>query len=1143
MNNNIRLILSILIFLASFHLYGDDSKIGQIEYTIHLPSYEFENGKLSSARDMPITRLSSEEYMPNQIIIKTRTNNSIQGNKVNSTLLKNNFNQIGVESIINVITIKDKILEKSDDKFGLKRIKKLIYTRPIDVYEACKILMKNPDIEYACPVYLDKVAYEVNDPQVGKQWFVKKIELDKAWDITKGKKNVVISIVDSGIDWTHEDLLDNIWVNPGEIPNNGIDDDKNGFIDDVNGWDFVGNLDAQQISAGIIQPDNDTKPTATGGNTHGTHVSGCAASVNDNEIGVTGSSFNCSILPVKVGSDNFKSYRYLVKSWEGVQYSINMGVDIINCSWGGFGYSPLGQDIVNQAYDLDIAMVAAAGNNGINVDVRPFYPASYDNVLSVGSTTSNDRKSGFSNYGMKVDVYAPGSGIYATMPYNKYQNQSGTSMASPVTAGVVALLKSYKPGWDVDKLFTQLRTTCDPIVGTNEDNRPLYFGRINAYKALAYNTGATANELPGMFIKNIVFESKTGISELEKSEKFKLVLKNSLGLASKLSIKIIPQDYFLEVVEDSFYFPSFVGEAEKEIEIEVKLKNNTPWYKGTARIMVVYTSNDSKYKNYELLEVPIELETENKFSLEMAHDEHSGYVWYDSYSFDTDKFYFVGAANGLNGQPGAIVGHNLSVANAVKSGTSFLNPVTSINGTDSNLYISTSHYSNGTTNVYSLNSAGTNATFLANTSSITPFINKIHFFNDEEGIIVGDPKDGEWGVARTSDGGKTWNMSGLSKDPLEEEAFLVGCGSGYDKKFITGTNKGNILFTKTNGLFWKMSVIRENVSISSVFLSDDDKAMAIYRDVDGGTKFAYSTNAGASWNTNVENFIEEGIVPIQIWSPEMSSSFFVLFEGGQIYKTSNGGNTWEAVLSEKFSNYQKMVALQVGSTAKILQNNSEVLTKTEFMFTPENAVAKFEISSEEKEFIFDTVAINKISRGSLEFLATGNIEVSILEASIVEIDADKGDFTYFSNNKSAISLDNPTKLTILFQSETSGLKTASLNLKTNGSPSSLNFDLRAFAFDPNSINDEIIKDVLDGIEINPMPVKQSINLNFNLIKPSKTRIDLFDELGKLITTFKNDMLTPNNYNMTFDVSHLSPDIYIILIETEYGNISRKIIKK
>ncbi|MDQ1266084.1 MAG: serine protease, partial [Bacteroidota bacterium] len=289
---------------------------------------------------------------------------------------------------------------------------------------------------------------------------------------------IIVGIVDTGIDYTHEDLSSNIWVNPGETGidgqgndkiTNGIDDDGNGFIDDWRGWDF-GTVD----SAGW---DNDPMP----GNPHGTHVAGTVAAVINNGIGIAGVAKNVKLMPVKIGDDNENS-KSVLHSYDGILYAASMGAEIINCSWGGSTKTQSEQEILEAAQKLGALVVAAAGNNG---EMEPFYPASYKDVISVAAVNQDDKKVYFSNYHNTVDVSAPGFDIYATYPGNNYISMDGTSMASPIVTGTAALVKLRFPNMTPVQISEQIKQTCDNIDTINSSYiGKIGKGRINAYKAV-----------------------------------------------------------------------------------------------------------------------------------------------------------------------------------------------------------------------------------------------------------------------------------------------------------------------------------------------------------------------------------------------------------------------------------------------------------------------------------------------------------------------------------------------------------------------------------------------------------------------------------------------------------------------------------
>ncbi len=304
----------------------------------------------------------------------------------------------------------------------------------------------------------------VNDPLYGNQWGLAKINIEGAWANTRGDPTIIIAVIDSGIDLTHPDLQNQLWTNPGEIADNGIDDDNNGLVDDVNGWNFV-------ASSNNISDDNG----------HGTLVSGVAAAIAGNGQGIAGVCPQCRIMPVKVmqasGAANYSDIA------AGVLYAAQKGAKIINLSLGGYANSNTLRNAIDTAVNTYGAVViAGAGNdNGSNL----FYPAAYDNVLAVAGTQNDDTKVGTSNYGAWVDVSAPGTNIQTTALGGGWVNNSGTSFAAPFAAGLAGLLRSLHPAWNQATIRSQIVHTADNIDSLN----PAYMGllgsgRLNASAAM-----------------------------------------------------------------------------------------------------------------------------------------------------------------------------------------------------------------------------------------------------------------------------------------------------------------------------------------------------------------------------------------------------------------------------------------------------------------------------------------------------------------------------------------------------------------------------------------------------------------------------------------------------------------------------------
>jgi subtilisin family serine protease len=488
------------------------------------------------------------EVYPNIIVVKMKENPLTRLFKNDAAASK--FNQLltayKVYSFEKIFPAKKELAKNSAVTIDLSKFYFIRYSENIDPYEAAKSFSASDLVEYAEPQFIRKRCYSPNDPSYvqGTQWALKKIQADKAWDITKGSKDVIIGIVDTGIEWYHPDLAANIWTNTKEIPNNGIDDDNNGYIDDVGGWDF-GGLGNGNNPTPDNNPDEDRAD-------HGTHVAGIASGVTDNGIGIAGVGFNCKLMAVKVSQDNRRDANqeaYVVYGYQGIVYATDNGAQIINCSWGGGGYSKYEDEIIQYANQKGTLVVAAAGNDSNFRD--SYYPAAYDHVLAVASTDRNDNRSSFSNWGYYIDVCAPGTSILSTWKGGIYVYLDGTSMASPCAAGVAALVKSVYPNYTADQVGEKVRVSSDKIDDINGYFAgELGFGRVNAYKAVTISS-------PSIRLTSKSFDDKTygnGNSVLEAGEKIQLstAFKNFLDPVQNLTVTLSASSSYIKITKGTF---------------------------------------------------------------------------------------------------------------------------------------------------------------------------------------------------------------------------------------------------------------------------------------------------------------------------------------------------------------------------------------------------------------------------------------------------------------------------------------------------------------------------------------------------------------------------------------------------------------
>lgn len=362
-------------------------------------------------------------------------------------------------------------------KIGLHRLKS---SKGRTTKELLEFYRKDPSVEYAEPNYIVTIEANPNDANYPLLWGLNNtgqtggtadadIDAPEAWDYLYGSwGNVVVAVIDTGVDYNHPDLANNMWVNTGEIPGDGIDNDNNGYIDDYRGWDFC---------------NKDNNPFDD--NNHGTHVAGTIAAVGYNNIGVIGVNYKAKIMPLKFIDSSGSGYSS--DAIEAILYAAKMGAKVMSCSWGGIGYSIAEMDAINIAYanGNGALFVAAAGNSYSDNDLAPFYPASYDvpNVVSVAATDKNDAVAWFSCYGFtSVDLAAPGVDIYSTKPNSGYQYLSGTSMATPHVSGAAALIMAAYPYLTVDEVKNLILNSTDPKASLQD--KAVTGGRLNVYRAL-----------------------------------------------------------------------------------------------------------------------------------------------------------------------------------------------------------------------------------------------------------------------------------------------------------------------------------------------------------------------------------------------------------------------------------------------------------------------------------------------------------------------------------------------------------------------------------------------------------------------------------------------------------------------------------
>ncbi len=497
----------------------------------------------------------------------------------------------------------------------LSLIYKVKYNEAVSVEKVISGLMAMGIFEYAEPSYVFTTLGVPNDPLISNQWHLTKIKAFQAWDVTMGDSNIVVGIVDTGIELDHTDLEANIKVNYAD-PVDGNDNDGDGYIDNVRGWDLYGN-------------DNDVSHEATGTRRqHGTWASSSVAEVADNSIYGAGVGYNTKILPVKVADINGS----IVAGYEGIVYAADHGCAVINASWGSpNAWTQYGQDVITYATINKNALVTSAAANDDKEDL--WYPASYDYVISVGGSDTLDKKwignVGGSNYNEFVDLLAPSMRIFGADIGNHYYNLGGaTSFAAPLVAAAGALVKKIHPEYTALQIGEALKNSTDRI-----DTIPfnatyagkLGSGRLNVFSAV------TLTGVPGFMVTNYtITDNGDNIYHIGDTIRLKGIITNFLAASSSATATISSASPYLTFINNSLNLGAVASLSTKDFTstpFSFKVAGGTP---NNTYANVVITFTDGAYKETQAFRVLLNPNfynmDVNKVTLSVGADGHLGFM-------------------------------------------------------------------------------------------------------------------------------------------------------------------------------------------------------------------------------------------------------------------------------------------------------------------------------------------------------------------------------------------------------------------------------------------------------------------------------------------------------------------------------------
>ena len=596
-------------------------------------------------------------YLANTIIVKLKSKPSILEKTVSlNASLSKSLEQFGLISAEKLLPFNTRY------ESTLNNVIIVNYRDNVDPFLVAYKLKENDEVEWAEPKILRELDYIPNDPYLNSQYALEKIKAYEAWDISKGDSSIIVGIIDSGVNWGHPDLAPHIWINKNEIPDNNIDDDNNGFIDDIRGWDF-GGLEGT--------PDND--PSEDLAANHGTYVAGISGAVTDNDIGVASIGFNCKVMPVKVTARYLASLAgtpYIFWGSEGIIYAADNGAKIINCSFGGDIFSKLEQEAINYATSRGALVVASAGND--NNDYI-HYPSGCENVLSVASTDQEDLKSSFSNYGISVDVCAPGSDIYSTFFTNNYASNSGTSMSAPFVSGLAVLVMEKFPDYLPQQVAEQIRVNADDIYTQNPDYMyMLGKGRINASNTLTSTNSISVRAADIKFFDEAPGGNGNGYLENGETISIKMKFINYLAPVSNLNITLESMSPGAIVQNNNFNAGSLATLDSTDnytLNYSVLLDNSLQQNEELIFRLIFSADNYSDFQLFNTtVNVSYDNQSANDISLTISSDGALGFNDFGSFR-QGYGFHYLNGLNKLNEGGLILASSSTKVADAIRDST------------------------------------------------------------------------------------------------------------------------------------------------------------------------------------------------------------------------------------------------------------------------------------------------------------------------------------------------------------------------------------------------------------------------------------------------------------------------------------------
>ena len=869
-----------------------------------------------SWQDRPL----SSDIIPGIVVVKFRHSYSLPGGPAvhGPNPLLNAFSERGVTSVARAFPSIDPLSDAdvASGKIDLSQIHFATILPDLDPRGVASSLAQLPQVEYAEPKYYQYLCDIPNDSDypAKQQVYFDRMNVAAGWSIQKGSPSVVIATVDCGTNWQHPDLLSNIWVNPGEDLNhdgiferfpppggdlNGRDDDGNGFIDDVVGWNFT-------------YQTNDPRGVLPGSADHGTATASAFGAVTNNGRGMAGTSWNCRIMAVSAADPNNDSR--ILYGFEGVQYASANGARVISCSWGRAGgtenYSQMEQDVVTAATQAGALVIAAVDDHHGQTDFDniPFYPASYQHVLSVGATTdTSDALAYFSEYGVNVSVYAPGTHIQVALDNGSYGTAQGTSFSCPLVAGLAGLLAAAHPTWTPDQIAEQIRITADPIDASNPSYAgSLGHGRVNFGRALSETHAGVevvSSSLHPLSERPFAFPGDTLVLDV--------VVHNILGsTAYNLEFAASSTDPALQVLQGSAMISRLDSAQQASLsEFRFKVSNNLLDHNLIVRLDWVANGSERDARTFR---IPVYAS--------------SGF-WYTQTRLTSSYFYSVKAVNSnVAWAAGGRFPAPFSplAVRTTDGGTTWADVTSNLptpgpgpgGGWDRKLCIAAldadrAWIANWDGRIYTTSDGGSSWSQQAYPGVQTYSFDGIWFYNANNGYAVGDG----FIVLHTTNGGKDWLH--LLNEPVSMSQYELGnCNlfSTIDSDHVWfGTSLGKVWRTTDGGNSWSYGTCDNPTSVS---FRDNSVGLAGL----GVGWLSRSSDGGVTWQNIASPVNASG--PL-CYAPGSHSAWAVTHSGA--FRTDDDGSTWSRQPTSPFQGEPTHISFADSNNGWFVTSAGEIL--------------------------------------------------------------------------------------------------------------------------------------------------------------------------------------------------------------------------